>query len=287
MTLTNLPTLLFVPGNQPARFDKALASGAPGIVLDLEDAVTVNEKDLARQQVFDWLRQSSPSPAATRPWRAVRLNARQGPYFEADDAAFTESLCHGHAPDLVVLPKVEAAAEIEDCLRRWQATGATVPPVLALIETALGVEQVAAIARVPGVAGLGFGAADLSADMGCEMAWEPLLYARGRVAHAAALARVALLDVPHLALDDEAGLRADALRAKAMGFTGKLAIHPRQVAPIRDCFMPTAQQITQAQAIVDAAARSAGQVCVVDGRMVDEPVVRAARLTLARAGVGH
>ncbi len=159
--------------------------------------------------------------------------------------------------------------------------------MLALIETALGIEQVAPIARVRGVAGLGFGAADLSADMGCEMAWEPLLYARGRVVHAAALARVALLDVPHLALDDEAGLRADALRAKTMGFTGKLAIHPRQVAPIRACFMPTDTEVAKARAIVDAAERSAGQVCVVDGRMVDEPVVRAARLTLSRASAGQ
>ena len=119
--------------------------------------------------------------------------------------------------------------------------------------------------------------------MGCEMTWEAMLYARGRVAHAAALGRVALMDVPHLDLHDEAGLRAEALRAKAMGFTGKLAIHPRQVTPIVESFTPTQAQIEQARSIVEAADRSQGQVCVVDGRMVDEPVVRSARRTLARA----
>jgi citrate lyase beta subunit len=117
------------------------------------------------------------------------------------------------------------------------------------------------------------------------MSWEAMLYARGRVAHAAALGRVALLDVPHLDLNDEEGLRAQALRAKAMGFTGKFAIHPRQVGPTRECFTPSDSQIASARLIVEAAARGQGQVCVVDGRMVDEPVVQSARRILARAGV--
>lgn len=284
MNLDQLSTLLFVPGNQPARFDKALASGADGIILDLEDAVTVHEKDVARQQVFEWLRASAVAGQARRgTLRAVRINARQGPYFEADQDALCEALVHGLGPDLVVLPKVDSPEDLVACVQFWRRHARPLPPILALIETVSGLEQVERIARVPEVAGLGFGAADLSSDMGCEMTWEAMLYARGRVAHAAALGRVALLDVPHLDLHDEAGLRAEALRAKAMGFTGKLAIHPRQVTPIVESFTPTQAQIEQARSIVEAADRSQGQVCVVDGRMVDEPVVRSARKTLARA----
>lgn len=286
MTLDRISTLLFVPGNQPARFDKALASGADGIVLDLEDAVSVFEKDTARDAVFNWLRQGAarvrPSGA---PLHCLRLNARQSPFFEADEAALGQALRAHQGPDLLVLPKVESPDDITACMDKWATFSAPLPPLLALIETAVGLEQVERIARHPAVAGLGFGAADLSADMGCEMSWEAMLYARGRVAHAAALGRVALLDVPHLDLNDEEGLRAQALRAKAMGFTGKFAIHPRQVGPTRECFTPSESQIASARMIVDAAARGQGQVCVVDGRMVDEPVVQSARRILARAGV--
>lgn len=287
MTPRPLGTLLFVPGNQPARFDKAMASGADGIILDLEDAVSVQEKDAARAHVFEWLRAGTPAGARPRSTRAllrgVRLNARQGPYFQQDEEALCQALEAGQGPDLVVVPKVESADDVGSCIERWSRHARALPPLLALIETAAGLHQVESIAQAPGLAGLGFGAADLSADLGCEMTWEALAYARGRMAHAAALGRLELLDVPHLALDDEAGLQAQALRAKAMGFTGKLAIHPRQVGPIRDCFAPTERQIAQARAIVDAADRSQGQVCVVDGRMVDEPVVRSARQILARA----
>lgn len=286
MTLDRISTLLFVPGNQPARFDKALASGADGIIMDLEDAVSVFEKDVARDAVFTWLRQGATrtrSPGT--PLHCLRLNARQSPFFEADEAALGLALRAHQGPDLIVLPKVESPDDITACVDKWATFSAPLPPLLALIETAVGLEQVERIARHPAVAGLGFGAADLSADMGCEMSWEAMLYARGRVAHAAALGRVALLDVPHLDLNDEEGLRAQALRAKAMGFTGKLAIHPRQVGAIRECFTPSDSQIASARLIVEAAARGQGQVCVVDGRMVDEPVVQSARRILARAGV--
>lgn len=283
MSLHQAATLLFTPGHQPTRFDKAMASRADGIVLDLEDAVAVRDKDMARGQVFDWLRAQGPRQAvSTAALLCIRLNARQSPFLEADDAALCASLAQGVAPDVVVLPKVESANEVRECLQRWGQHSRQLPMILALIETALGLEHVVSIATAPGLAGMGFGAADLSAELGCEMDWEPLLYARGRVAHAAAMGRVALLDVPHLVLGDEAGLRAQTLRAKAMGFTGKFSIHPSQVAPIRDCFLPTPAQVERAQAVVYAAEHSQGQVCVVDGRMVDEPVVRAARQVLAR-----
>lgn len=290
MILDRMCTLLFVPGHQPARFDKALPTGADGIVLDLEDAVSIHDKDMARAHVFDWLRASGKTSGgaaagALAPLRCVRLNAQQGPYFAADDTALCEALAAGHAPDVVVLPKVESAQDIRACRERWQRHTRVLPQLIVLIETAVGLQQVASIAQAPGVSGLGFGAADLSADLGCDMSWETLLYARGRIAHAAALGRVALLDVPHLELDDEAGLRAQTLRAKAMGFTGKFSIHPRQVGPIRECFLPTAQEVERAQALVQAADRAQGKVCVIDGRMVDEPVVRSARQVLARVAV--
>ncbi len=154
MTLDRISTLLFVPGNQPARFDKALASGADGIILDLEDAVSVVDKDKARDDVFHWLRESGAAkrpPGA--PLNGLRLNARQSPFFEADEAALCQALQAQCGPDLIVLPKVESPEEVSACLDKWTKASAVLPPLLALIETAVGVEQVERIARHPAVAG--------------------------------------------------------------------------------------------------------------------------------------
>ena len=129
---------------------------------------------------------------------------------------------------------------------------------------------------------LGFGGADLAADLHCGFAWEPLLAARSRVVQAAAAAGLAALDVPYLDINDDAGLAAESVRVKSLGFTGKLAIHPRQVDPIIDAFTPTAAEIENAQGVMAAYAAAAGGVCVYRGKMVDEPVMRAARRALAR-----
>ena len=285
MSLLHACTFLFTPGNAPQRFEKGLHSRADGVVLDLEDAVAVQDKDLARQQVFDWLVTHRHSLAGeNRAMVAVRLNPMGSAFFPADEAALLNALRSGHGPDGVMMPKVESASEMAKMLERWGAQCERLPWVMALIETARGLEHVTAIAQAhPRVVALGFGAADLAADLGCEMSWEPMLYPRSRMVQAAALARLALFDVPYLDIRNPEGLAAETRRVQALGFTGKLAIHPDQVPVIVQALLPTAQQVQDAHAIVAAAQAHPQGVCVLNGRMIDEPVVQSARRVIARS----
>ena len=285
MSLLHACTFLFTPGNAPQRFEKGLHSRADGVVLDLEDAVAVQDKDLARQQVFDWLFTHRHSLAGdNRAMVAVRLNPMGSAFFPADEAALLDALRSGHGPDGVMMPKVESASEMAKMLERWGAQCERLPWVMALIETARGLEHVTAIAQAhPRVVALGFGAADLAADLGCDMSWEPMLYPRSRMVQAAALARLALFDVPYLDIRNPEGLAAETRRVQALGFTGKLAIHPDQVPVIVQALLPTAQQVQDAHAIVAAAQAHPQGVCVLNGRMIDEPVVQSARRVIARS----
>ena len=285
MSLLHACTFLFTPGNAPQRFEKGLRSRADGVVLDLEDAVAVQDKDLARQQVFDWLVTHAHSVVGdNKAMVAVRLNPMGSVFFPADEAALLDALRSGHGPDGVMMPKVESASEMAKMLERWGAQCERLPWVMALIETARGLEHVAAIAQAhPRVVALGFGAADLAADLGCEMSWEPMLYPRSRMVQAAALARLALFDVPYLDIRNPEGLAAETRRVQALGFTGKLAIHPDQVPVIVQALLPTEKQVQDAHAIVAAAQAHPQGVCVLSGRMIDEPVVQSARRVIARS----
>ena len=285
MSLLHAYTFLFTPGHAPQRFEKGLRSRADGMVLDLEDAVAVQDKDLARQQVFDWLATPMHTPSGdNRAMVAVRLNPIGSAFFPADEAALLNALRSGHGPDGVIIPKVESASDLAEMLEGWSARCDRLPWVMALIETARGLEHVAAIAQAhSSVVALGFGAADLAADLGCEMSWEPMLYARSRMVQATALARLALFDVPFLDIRNPEGLAAETRRVQALGFTGKLAIHPDQVPVIVQALLPTEKQVQDAHAIVAAAQAHPQGVCVLSGRMIDEPVVQSARRVIARS----
>ena len=159
------------------------------------------------------------------------------------------------------------------------------PALLPLVETPAGlvnVHEIAACTR--GTGALLFGGMDLAAELGADFAWEALLYARSRLVLAAAAAGVDALDVPYPTLDDKQGLEDEARRASRLGFAGKMAIHPAQVPILNRAFTPLADEAARAQRIVDAAAVAEEGVFVVDGQMVDRPIVEAARRTLARAG---
>lgn len=283
MDIFHVSNLLFTPGNKPDRFDKGLRCGTDGVILDLEDAVAPSDKDIARAQVFQWLARQQAHTQVNRPLRAVRLNAMDSAFFDADQAALMQTLGAGHGPDLVVLPKVESAPALAAMVARWAGSVASVPGVIALIESARGLHHAAQIAGAcPQIVALGFGGADMATDLGCAFAWEPLLYARSHLVQAAALARIAVLDVPCLAVRDPNGLAQETRRAKDLGFTGKLAIHPDQVSIIAQAMQPDDHAVRIAQSIVEAAQSNPQGVCVVDGRMVDEPVVAGARRLLER-----
>lgn len=266
---------LFVPGHRADRFDKALAAGADAVIMDLEDAVPPAEKPAARAACLARLERPVPPGAAL----GIRMNQLPTPEGIADLAAIATAAAR---PSFLLLPKTESAEQVA-ILHRVLAAGGAPVPVVALIESAAGLVNAAGIAAAPGCAALGFGGVDLAADLRCAVAWEPLLPHRGALVVAAARAGVGLLDVPFLALDDAAELEAECRRVQALGFTGKLAIHPRQVATILGVFTPTPDEVAWAQRIVDAMRAAQGGVCVVDGAMVDAPVERAARRILARA----
>lgn len=274
MPLTGEPrTYLFVPGNRPDRFDKALASGADAVILDLEDAVAADAKDAARDAVAAW---AADAPAADRDRAVVRINEAGSEMF-GDDL----SLLAASGLPAVMLPKAESPEHV----RAVRAAAGHVQ-VLALIETAIGVEQASAVAAAEGVTRLVFGTMDLALDLDLDIEDSPdgLSYAGGRLVVASRLAGLAapvagvtpqLGDVPRLL--------SDLAWSRRHGFGAKLCIHPAQVEPIHDALAPGAEAVAWARRVVEADAGSPGAARL-DGRMIDRPVVLAARRTLARGG---
>ena len=152
-----------------------------------------------------------------------------------------------------------------------------------VVENAKGVRALAEIALASdSTTILGFGAVDLVAETGSDLSWDALLYTRSQVVLAAAEAGIECLDTVYIDIGDEAGLREESKKARSIGFAGKAAIHPSQVAPINDAFSPTEEEVAFAQKVVDATAGNFSGAIQVDGKMIDEPVIIAARRTLAR-----
>lgn len=260
---------LFVPGNRPERFDKALAAGPDCVILDLEDAVPPSEKALARSAVMDWL---SAQASASRPV-AVRINSGDSPWF-TDDLA----MCALPGVSAVVVPKAADPGDID----RVVSSGAS--SVLALIESAQGIAHAPMIAGMNGVDRLMFGHIDFSVDLGIEGDERELDYFRSQLVLASRLAGIAApVDGVTTALDDEAVLRAETLRGKRFGFGGKLCIHPKQLATIHAAFMPAEDELAWAQRVLNAANAANGAAVAVDGKMVDLPVMIKAERILQQA----
>ncbi|WP_313136389.1 HpcH/HpaI aldolase/citrate lyase family protein [Paracoccus jeotgali] len=259
--LAHIRAPLFVPANRPERFAKAAASGADAIILDLEDAVAADAKLEARGMLAA---DFTDLPV----W--VRINPPGTPWHQADLAAVAALSCAA-----VILPKAEDAAT---CTAVATATG---KPVVALVETALGLATCRAIAAAEGVARLAFGSIDFCADLGCAHDRDVLLPSRWELVLASRLAGIAPpLDGVTVALSDPAISHDDALHAVALGMSGKLCIHPKQIAAVLRAFAPTPAQIDWARRVL---ASGDGAVSV-DGAMVDEPVRIRARAILAQVG---
>jgi len=268
--MTGAPrSYLFVPGDRPERYAKALASGADVVIVDLEDAVATSAKDGARASLAAWLDGGGSGIA-------VRINDAASPSFDADLAAV------GHAGVVaVVLPKAERAVD----LARVRAA-APHAALLPLIETAAGVERVREIAAAPGVQRLAFGAIDLQLDLGIEetSGGDELLAFRSALVLASWLAGLdAPVDGVTTAIDDAGAIESDTRRARRLGFGAKLCIHPRQLAAVHAAFAPSADELAWAERVVAAADQAAGAAVAVDGRMVDRPVLLRARALLARS----
>jgi citrate lyase beta subunit len=271
-------SLLFTPADKPERFGKGVSAGADGVVMDLEDGVGLPAKKGARQAALGLL-EAPPAAPKGFVW-AVRLNHVTTKDGLEDLLAFRAASVR---PKVVMLPKTETVAEVELAVRHLGAGQGEGPQIIALIETGRGLGAAEAIASHPSVAALGFGGADLAADLHATLAWAPMLFARSRVAQAAAAAGIAAVDVPFLDFHDAEGLRKETEAVKALGYSCKLAIHPAQISVINAVFTPTAEEVARARRIVAALQEARGGACQVDGRMVDVPVVKAAQRTVALA----
>jgi len=256
---------LFVPGNRPERFDKACAAGADAVIVDLEDAVPSADKAAAREAVAGWLSPAHPV--------LLRINGADSSWFE-DDLA----LCARPGVAGIVLPK----AEQEAALTRLFDAGAAA--ILPLIESGLGLWNAAALARMPRVQRLVFGSIDFSLDLNIQESHETLLHARSQLVLASRVAGAAApVDGVTTSFDDPAQVHADALRARALGFGGKLCIHPKQVAPVHQAYAPTAGELAWARRVVAAAEAAQGGAVALDGRMIDRPVILIAQQMLEEA----
>lgn len=276
--LATARSLLFVPATRPDRFDGALGAGADMVCVDLEDAVAPDAKDGARADGVGFLR-DGPGPL-----RALRINPLSTRHGLADMLAVLDAAPSGGA---LFLPKVGDAAELGLADELLSAAGSDLP-LIALIESTDGLANVQDIARAtPRLRMLMFGAADLAAELGVEVAHEPLLHARSMVVHAARRAGIAALDVPCLDFRDMESVEREARAARALGFTGKAMIHPSNVAAVHAAFTPSEAEVERARRVVAAFRESGGGVASLDGKLVEMPVVRAMTRILAIAERGR
>jgi len=268
----NARTYLFVPGNRPDRFDKALTSGADAIVLDLEDAVAAEAKGAARDAIVDWC--ASASVAALERI-VVRINDAASTWFTDDLRALREAGLRR-----VMLPKAESPRQLGEVRGSLQGAQA-----LALIESAQGVANVDAIAADPCVIRLVFGTLDYALDLDLDISdrSDGLSFAASRLSIASRLAGIGspVAGVTPQ-IDDAARLLADLAWARGHGLSSKLCIHPKQVAVIHAALAPSPQAIEWARRVLAAEAASPG-AAKLDGRMIDRPVVLQAQRTLQRS----
>lgn len=265
-------TYLFVPGNRPERFAKALAAGADRVVVDLEDAVAPADKDQARSAIAQWL---GSLDAAQRARVLVRINDAQSAWYGADVAMAGRTAAAG-----VMLPKCESARQVADLL----AALAPGSGVLPLIETARGLLAVHEIAAAPGVQRLAFGALDYAVDLDLPGEGAGLDYAAARIAVASRAAEIATPVAGVTPALDAARVGADMQHARSLGFGAKLCIHPVQVAAVRTALLPSAQELAWARTVLAAWAQGGACGAIqLDGKMVDRPVVLKAQRIAALA----
>jgi citrate lyase subunit beta / citryl-CoA lyase len=260
--------LLFVPADRPERFGKALGSGATGAILDLEDAVAPGRKAYARDQVRAFLDAHDDLTNVV-----VRVNATDTP----DGREDLGMLAGARRVGAVVVPKV---GDVRDCARVAEAAGDL--PQIVIIETARGVAHCETIAEAPHVLALAFGPYDLAAELGGTTDTDVMDPHRARVLVAARAAQRWAIDGPSREYGDATIPARDAEHARRLGYDGKLLIHPAQLAPVRAAFAPSAEEVAYARRIVEAASRS--NPAVLDGTMIDPPIVTAAERVLRRAG---
>jgi citrate lyase beta subunit len=272
LNLGRARTFLFVPANRPERVAKALDSGTDVVVVDLEDAVAPVDKPAARLALLAWL-DAHPEERVS-----VRINAADTQWHEQDLAA-----CRHTGIAAVMLPKADSAAQVEHV----HDVGGK--PVLCIVETGQGIDELPQIAKARGCARLMFGKLDLAVELDLipdESDPEELVFLPWRAMLVLASQRARLpspVDGVFTVIGDQTGLARYAARARRHGFSGQLLIHPSQVTEAAAAFTPSAKDIEWAQTVCRLGDAAGGGVVVLEGRMIDAPVMARAKNILALA----
>ena len=277
--------LLYTPGDSRPKIEKALSLGADTICMDMEDGTAYNRKEKARKAIAIALKDFDFGNSE----KLIRING-VGTGLEEDDLA--ETL--GNHPDGVVLPKVESFEQLQwlsekieemELAEGWELNRIR---ILAVIESAKGFINLKEIATHPRLDALIFGAEDYAASIGATRTrgGQEILYARSKIVMHAAANNLQAIDVVFVNFKDTVSLKIDALLGAQMGFTGKQIIHPNQVAPTQEAFSPSDAEIDYAQRLLSAfeSAEEEGAGAIdFEGKMIDMPLVKSARLVIERA----
>lgn len=274
---------LYVPGDRPDRFDKAVDSGADAVVLDLEDAVPIGSKAKARVEVTAWLR--ARGAYTTNIW--VRVNS------DHHMAADIDAVVAGGA-NAIFVPKCQdpiTLEQLDERLRALESPDREPVVVSPLIETGTGLWNIRSIAEAPRVSFIQLGEVDLAADLGVTPGPDDaeLLWARSRaVAASAAAGILPPLGAASPEIRDTIAFAAQTRALLRLGFLGRACIHPSQVPTVHEIFTPTADEVSRAVEVIEAMSRSGGSAAVdAQGRLIDEAVARGAQRTLARVRNTH
>lgn len=268
-------SFIFAPGNRPDMFFKALSCGTDIVCVDLEDAIAPRDKELARLQAFEHLPRCE-GPASVE--RIIRMNCLRTVEGMRDIQALLDA---GTGIEALMLPKVKGPEEVRnlsDLLDDYKLG----TRLHVIIETNEALEASVEIARSSNrIEALFFGGVDMAADLRCKQTWNALLYARSRLVHAAAMAGIDAIDVPYLDLNDREGMLREARLSAELGFTGKGAIHPKQIADINSVFGPDEATLSHARRVLEAFDNCDSGLLVYEGKLIEKPVIRSFARILA------
>ena len=261
-------SFIFTPGLRPEMFPKALATGADIVCVELEDGIAPKDKAAARANAMKLFESPQADDGVER---IVRINSLRERFGIADVQAV---LAADTPPPALMMPKVRTPDEVAMLDNLLTERGHDTR-LHVIIETNAALEAAYDIAHCsPRIDAMFFGGVDMAAELRCRNEWEPLLYARSRVVHAAASAGLDVIDVPYLDLEDLDGMKRAAIQARDLGFSGKGAVHPKQIEALNTVFTPSADRIARARRIIAEFEAADTGLVVIDGKLIEKPVLR-------------
>ena len=261
-------SFIFTPGLKPEMFPKAISSGADMVCIELEDGIAIKDKDEARKNTFKALETLEVKSGVEL---VVRVNCQRTKFGLMDLEAVVSSKINVKA---IMLPKVKTPDEITFIDDMLTDCGLDTD-LHVIMETNEALESIYDIAHASKrIVALYFGGVDMAAELRVPNEYKNLIYARSRLVHAGASVGVDVIDVPYLDLEDMDGMKKEAELVRDLGFTGKGSIHPKQINMLNEIFTPSKEEIIKAKRIVDQFNESDTGLVVIDGKLIEKPVLR-------------